>query len=221
MSLPPLVALGSFRSWAKLATLSAVTTPSWLHLLLFVSGLEMTVWTVSFAFTLLTDWLHVSRDCFIDFMTECLNFKIPGNKNGLLILRDWSSYESFESWMIQQVNNTELNIITNCIVLCFLVENHSFSSALRYLKLLQIFTAAVSQSMVVHLPHRYLVHVSSYYFQPRCGPEKGRLSDYELCFPLPYFWLVRILDTALWWTYFLHLISVALTRTKLSPWRRW
>ena len=40
---------------------------------------------------------------------------------------DWySCYETFESWMIQQVNNTELKIIINCFGLCLLVENHSF-----------------------------------------------------------------------------------------------
>ena len=44
-----------------------------------------------------------------------------------LMLHDWySSYETFESWMIQQVNNTDLNIIINFIGLCLLVENHSF-----------------------------------------------------------------------------------------------
>lgn len=64
---------------------------------------------------------------FLDFTTECLNFKIPGNKKGLLMLHDrYSSYETFESWMIQQVNNTELNIIVNCIGFCLLVETHSF-----------------------------------------------------------------------------------------------
>lgn len=43
------------------------------------------------------------------------------------MLHDWYfSYETLESWMIQQVNSTELNIIINCIGLCLLVENHSF-----------------------------------------------------------------------------------------------
>jgi hypothetical protein len=43
------------------------------------------------------------------------------------MLHGWySSYECSESWMIEQVNNKELNIIINCTGLCMLVENHSF-----------------------------------------------------------------------------------------------
>ena len=42
---------------------------------------------LSFAFTLLTDCVHLSWDGFIDFTTECLNFKVPGNKKGLLTFR--------------------------------------------------------------------------------------------------------------------------------------